>query len=120
MPKKKPDTLHAATAKLLACWGRMHPGDRPIWLVNEIDNLGAAFNAYSLAQSARVNRDAVGRPASGLRPKVAKMLKAGSTAKEINAETAASAGLIQDVRDELRAVEATKKPAPINMDYSQI
>lgn len=98
-----PDTEHAAIAKLLAKWGAMAPRDRPLWLVNEIENLGAAFNAVAVAQANKGRATKSAREPDPRRAKIRKALLAGKTSDQIRASVGCSQGLVQLVRDELRA-----------------
>jgi len=103
MSKSTPDTVYAAAVKLLACWSRMHPRDRPMWLVNEITALGDSINREAVQRSSQVNRETVGRNPHPSRAEIERLLQLGQPGKAIAQATAASLRTVQTVRDEMRA-----------------
>lgn len=105
-------TLYTAAINVLACWSRMHPRDRPMWLAREVDALSAALesDAANKQRAARANVGTARRPKSTLRPAIRSALAEGKTVAEIRDTIGGSAGLITAVRREMQAETTKGKP----------
>jgi hypothetical protein len=100
-------TLFSASRDLVDAWddaARVPGRVRPEWLDLFVESLRGELDAHSLNQASKVNREAVGRPISTHRTAVRKAILKGAKGAAIKAAApGASDGLIQTVREELRA-----------------
>lgn len=103
-PRKKPLTVNQAAYQLIGRWEQDRDHGRKLWLVNEINELGAALNRDAATRRANMGEGMTGRPQDNhTREAVREMLLQGKKQPEIRATLHCGAGTVTAVKKEQEA-----------------